>query len=85
MATGAHFYYPSVMSHLKIAGSQCLGKGQWDFSLAPDSSMGSLCRTIEQKSHSVQLWGTLEEKAEMEIMTLVGNTRKALISNIANQ
>ena len=85
LATSAHLYHPSVMSHLEIASSQCLGEGQWDFRLAPDGSVGSLYTPIEQKIHSVQLWGALEEKVEMEIMTLLGNTRKTLINNIANQ
>lgn len=84
MGTGALLYSPSFMSHLEIASSQCLGKGRWVFRLAPDTSMGSLCRAIEQNNHCSAL-GTLEKKVEMEIMTLVGNTRKALISNSANQ
>lgn len=83
MATGAHLYSPSFMSHLEIASSQCLGISgfsgwlltpPWGHSAGPSS-----------KKITVQPWGTLEKKVEMEIMTLVGNTRKALISNSANQ
>lgn len=84
-ATGAQLYHPSIMSHLEIATSQCLEKGQWDFRLTPNSSMVSLCRTTKQKPHSFQLWGALEEKIEMEVITLSGNTRKTLVTNTANQ
>lgn len=40
MATGAHLCYPSVRSHLEIASSQCLGRGQWDSILVPGSFVG---------------------------------------------
>lgn len=83
--TGAHLCYSSVMIHLEISASQCLRKGQRDFRLSPESSMESLCRTIEDKNHSVQLWSTLEEKIGIETITFMGNKRKAVISNIADK
>lgn len=82
MATGAHLYYPldlyypSVMSHLEVASSRYQGNSGWLLTAPWGHSAGP-----QSKKVTAQLQGTLEEKVEMEITTLMGNTRKTLISN----
>lgn len=71
-------------SHLETARSQCLG-GQWDSVLAPGSFLGHSAGPQRKRNNSVQLWGSVREKEEMDIMTCMENTRKAFISTTANK
>lgn len=84
MATGAHLCYPSVRATWKQPDPSAWG-GQWDSVLAPGSFLGHSAGPQRKRNNSVQLWGSVREKEEMDIMTCMENTRKAFISTTANK